>query len=192
MGCKVTSSQIAKRLQYRSYTGPKVTGIAGLKNFGYVSSDVVPVSKYWAVTAASLFINGFLGAIASQVGNLYAINPGAPLPSNNGSYVQQRLFLSFQDGVPNPANQGNGVPVDPTLGFRVDDFTAGDSGTSSLNTPVEVNVLGRGRKPLILPAGWALVGHNGAINGAGFIGIQLTLKISFVELPDTQDCDSWF
>lgn len=192
MTCKLSVGQIAQRMQQRAYTGPIATNVGGTYNFTYATSDVVPQGKSWLVTGASVALNSSGGVESpNQVPELYLLRAGSPMPPNVGAYKQQAIFLSLVLGVPTPATVCNGLPVDPNYGVRVDDCIGDDVvQPGGQGTPQVVNML-RGRVPLLMGQGEALLAHNSGNNTGGVLHAILTLTIRFVEF-DQRDSVDWF
>jgi hypothetical protein len=194
MSCKLTIAQFAQRLQQAAFTGPAATAIGALENFTYAASPVVPQGKYWLVVAASVLHDvpsGDADTGANEAATLYLVNNPSLRPSMTGLYGQQKIFGSHKMGTPDTTDLCNWLPVDSSCSVRIDYQISNDVNPAvGVTTPFEQTLI-RGGVPLILPQNCFLMVTNATPGCDGPLNAQLTLKLWYALMDQTESVD-WF
>jgi hypothetical protein len=176
MRCPLTLTQIAERLQQKSYAGTPAGTAGSNLNYAWVISDLVPSGHYWVIYYAAGII---LAGTGSDSVGLWIVPPGKQPPANGAPYTRNSFFNG------DTAFNANGPPIGGLV-TRVDEIDA--------NLTAEIFTIGseisllRKRK-LLLPAGHRLMVYNGAdaASTGGSAFQQLGLKISFVDCLESED-----
>lgn len=179
-GCFMDSpGNFLARAITKFYQAPSPTAIGGSYNYAVAVSDVVPTGKYWRILRATAYGQNGTGADTEPI--LWLVpqtSAQTVVPSTGEAYFRNPLFSQS-------ATVCNALPVvDPAM-LRVDDLTSVDIATPSgivANQSVEWNLL-RGGSRLFVPTGCRLAVSNHGVPNSGQIGIDIALKIYYVEMP---------